>query len=226
MALNLLGGLFKITILSVILLGLRDLIRSRKKSELIVFGAFFLIAVGAGVVFNWINRHKEYLEHSFLYKIQNAKVKTCDKYGRQPLDDYYFWHTVKEGDSLDSISNEYFGSLNKVEEIINLNNDRYPYLTVDNPFLEVGWQLKIPDHDLGPIWCSLIKTAGMVVDVRDGEAWVTYDKSATGAGPLEIDSSTDLINISKLKFGDCIFVYHDYCQSPYSSRTVRVEMQQ
>jgi len=105
MRLNLLGGLFKITIVSVILLSLRDLIRSRKKGELIVYGFFFLIAVTTGAVFNRINRHNEYLEHSFSYKIQNANVKTCAK------------------------------------------------------------------------------------------------SAATGAGPLEIDSSTDLTNINKLKFG-------------------------
>lgn len=70
-------------------------------------------------------------------------TKTCKHYGVLDKKDYLDTYTVKKGDSILSIARTKLGSSDRVNEIVKLNQDRYP-IAFQNSFLEVGWKLYLP----------------------------------------------------------------------------------
>lgn len=194
-------------------------IRHTKKIPLFVYVCVFVLAIVIGLCISQLTWNPKPSDTSLA-----PDTSSCKTFGSQPLDaSYYKIHTVKAGDSLATISNQYFGTGEKIAEIVNINKDIYPFLE-ENPFLEKGWQLKIPQHDLGPIQCELKKYAGMVVEPAhpDGQIWITKERSAGSSGPIQFASHVDIRNMEQFKPGDCVYVFNDKCTNSYPVKTVKI----
>ena len=70
-------------------------------------------------------------------------IGKCTRYGKAPKDEYLESYVVKQGDTLLSIARNQLSDSSKVYQLINLNNDNYPELSIKNSYIEPGWELYI-----------------------------------------------------------------------------------
>ena len=73
-----------------------------------------------------------------------SPVNNCPKYGSVDKSFYLDTYTVREGDTLFSILKNQSESPSRIYEFIELNKDRFRHLSLENPFIEVGWKLYLP----------------------------------------------------------------------------------
>lgn len=135
-----------------------------------------------------------------------AESVTCKKYGGMSVDDYYNVYTVKTGDTLLSIAREQLGSTDKVGDLIVQNKDRFPSLSVDNPFLEVGWKLLILKPQYSSYHDKLYKGAGLVLKSTTDTLVVNWTKELAGQGYFYPGSGTQMIGKQSFQRGDCVIV--------------------
>lgn len=219
--------LYSLPILIVIglaILFIRDLIKFKKFRELSVYSLLFVISFGfAWVKFSRLIHYQE-LEYSFAYRMKQESIPACKQYGSLSTDEYFTTYSVRLGDSLASISKTYFGTFEYVDQIILFNKNRYTSLGHD-PFIEPGWQLKIPHHPFGKIKCDLSKRGEQVIDIKDGEHWVSTGPSFRASGPLYYPRDKKVDLDPPLKIGDCVYIVSDPCSNYFSSRTLEVTRQ-
>lgn len=67
------------------------------------------------------------------------------KSGEKYLNEYI----VKNGDTLLSIAKNQLGDSSRVNEIITLNKEKYPTLSLENSFIEIGWKFLLPPKSYG-----------------------------------------------------------------------------
>ena len=75
--------------------------------------------------------------------VEKEKVR-CSFYGSLDQDFYLTKYTVRKGDTLLSIAKNELGDSSRVDELIGLNKTWYPNLSIQNPFIKAGWELRIP----------------------------------------------------------------------------------
>lgn len=124
------------------------------------------------------------------------------RYEDVPLDDYLEKYTVKKGDTLLSIAKSELDNSSRVQELIQLNKNTYPELSLENPFIEVGWSFYLPPKDVVTTGV-LAKGHGEITEIHQSYWLVMYGQ---GGVHLEWDSSTKFENkaIDQYKEGDCI----------------------
>lgn len=135
-------------------------------------------------------------------KTQHAT--TCLKQGIQPKSDYLPVYTVKPGDSLLSIAKSELKDGSRVTELITLNSDRYPELSLSKPFIEQGWKLYLPPQNLGVTNGYIFVISGNVeINPSHKDLWgVSY--SGGNGGTFSVEELTK----NSLKPGDCVSVLY------------------
>ncbi|OGH11835.1 MAG: hypothetical protein A2857_04020 [Candidatus Levybacteria bacterium RIFCSPHIGHO2_01_FULL_36_15] len=135
------------------------------------------------------------------------KSGKCLHYGAVMKEDALEKYTVKPGDSILSIVKTKLNNPSRINEFIELNKEKYPNLTLENPFLEQGWTLVLP-----PIYAITsgklsIFDAEIIKIGPNGEWNMEGDNNSFTKKP---DAKTKFI--SKLSFtkGDCIRIIFDY----------------
>lgn len=136
--------------------------------------------------------------------MSGQQASTCAKQGIQSRDDYLPVYIVQSGDSLLSIAKFQLKDGSRVSELITLNSDRYPELSLKNPFLEKGWKLYLPPQSVGVTngYISMI-SGNVAVFPENKNLWgVTYIGGQGGTFPSEA------LTKDNLKQGDCVTVLY------------------
>jgi hypothetical protein len=156
-------------------------------------------------------------------KFNEYNVKNnCPLYGRiEDKNEYLTKYIVKSGDSLLSVANSQLKDNSRVGDIVYLNRDMYPQLSVDKPFLEKGWILYLPPPEIPRITTTgpdnipqlPYSYAGELAGITNDGQWEiqTPEKSAykndkNFAYLIKIDTNTKFFGKTKEEFkpGDCI----------------------
>lgn len=129
------------------------------------------------------------------------------KYSLSDDKSYLETYIVKPGDSLLSVTTKQLGDVSRIGEVIALNKNEYPGLSIQNTFLEVGWRLYLPPKNRkasGMVRIGQIR--GPIVKLGNNELEIGYVgvgiKGATP--PITIDSQTELPSGYVPKVGDCV----------------------
>lgn len=133
----------------------------------------------------------------------------CTSYGLLDSDFYLNKYTVNEGDTLLSIAKNELGDSSRVDELIQLNETYYPGLSIQNPFIEIGWQLRIPPKFF-PRSSGIIQgEAGKILESRE-DAIVINLKSDQVVKTISYKTSqTKYLGNDSLKPEDCVYIIKD-----------------
>lgn len=111
---------------------------------LIIFVIFSYICFSIGIHYQKkVDLHKIQPSNNPSQKVQ-VPFSACAKQGLQPKSDYLQLYIVKPGDTLLSIAKTQLHDVSRVDELITLNKDRYPDLSLSHSFLEKDWGLFLP----------------------------------------------------------------------------------
>lgn len=185
-----------------------------KMETIVLFCAF--IAVG-GIFFGFGKYYQQW--DSKIIEDKLKKPYNCPKSGSSTKDEFLNMYIVKKGDTLLSISKNELGDPSRVNEIINLNSDRYQLSIKDN-FIEVGWKLYLPTKDMLPSSGKLGQYSGAVKEVNGGTLTI---ESPKGVGDFDLDNYNGNAKYSSLKTGDCVTLILDGKTVP--ARIKRIDFQ-
>jgi len=133
----------------------------------------------------------------------------CNYYGRLDEDFYTNPYVAKKGDSISSIAKTELGDVSRTQEIINLNLLHYPHLSLSNPFLEVGWIVKIPSNVI-PKSDGVNETVGGEVQfITNNHIFVDtgYLTEGFDSGPgFKMEPWTRYLGKNSFVSGDCVYV--------------------
>ena len=136
---------------------------------------------------------------------EKTPAPTCDKYARSGYEGYLPTYTVQSGDSLLSIAKQELSAA-RVQEIVELNKERYPSLEERSPFLEAGWILYLPPEQAVSTNGKLIVTHG---NISKSEVGWGINAPNQGTGPFDLSYLDrffgDRNNITE---GECITVIY------------------
>ena len=131
--------------------------------------------------------------------------------GLIPKDSYLDTYIVKPGDTILSIARTELGDVSRVNELIALNVDRYPSISVQTPLIEQGWSLYLPPKTINKSSGIIAAVNGEVIRKEDKYWWLRTRaiNSQQGDFPLVLDNATKFIGIKLLQIGDCVKVIYD-----------------
>jgi len=132
---------------------------------------------------------------------QNTSPDECHLSGMQSKKEYLDSYTVKKGDTLLSIAKNELNDNSRVNELIEVNKEFYPELSLEKPFLEQGWKLYLPPKEITTNGLIYVMSGNLSIgDKFWGVSWI----NGGGGGTF---SKEDLAG-TNLKNGDCITVIY------------------
>lgn len=148
---------------------------------------------------------------------QNKKpTKQCKVFDESQIKDFiYVKYTVKKGDTVLSVARDQLGSSSRVADIIYVNMNDYPGLSIQNSYIEPGWILYLPRPFIKKINISDQKYASYQLPtvISASILKINVDNSWTltwGQGVLSTRTYADSVFINKQKSeykeGDCLTI--------------------
>lgn len=138
-----------------------------------------------------------------------SQISSCPHYGTLTKDTYLSTYTVQPGDTLLSIANKQLGDSSRASEIGKLNEDISPQLSLQNPFLEVGWKLHLPVKDFPMTSGNLLGVQGKI---KASQTDVYQLEISSGGGTFYLYPNvhtTFLEDKSAFAVGTCAFAVVD-----------------
>ncbi len=144
----------------------------------------------------------------------SVNLTKCAMYGTsQNKDNLYIKYIVQPGDTLLLIAQKKLGSSSRVGDIVYINKDAYPGLSIQSPFIEQGWILYLPPSYVKQIEVVgnnfpelLYAASGELVSTTPDGKWTIVLNSLNPKFGLNISSDTQFINKAKTAYqdGDCL----------------------
>lgn len=128
----------------------------------------------------------------------NHRATGCLRSGFLNKDGYLPTYTIKKGDTILSIAKNVLGDKSRVEELVKLNNDAYPSLSLKSPFVEPGWKLYLPPQNVSKT-NGLIYIAAGKISTSDSGWGVNWSNS--GIGPFSLSELPQ-----EFHSGDCVVI--------------------
>lgn len=180
-----------------------------------LFIVFLLITFLVGGIY--IGRYPIFNSNSSRLDKYNLK---CKYYGFPDEEGFFPAYTVKPGDTLLSIAQNQLGDTQRVEELIKLNIRKHTSIGLDNPFIEVGWELLLPPDFVTNSSGGLYIHAGEFIERKDQArnsivpndeniAIIYYDGGFKSSLVSRKTPSTVYLGKESFKTGDCVFVLVD-----------------
>ena len=94
------------------------------------------------------NGDKSLLTPDTSTNLTNSTSPICKRYGPVERDEYLTVYIVKRGNTLLSIAKTELKDVSRVNEIITMNQEQFPQLSLNSPFLEQGWKLYLPPKNI------------------------------------------------------------------------------
>ncbi len=144
----------------------------------------------------------------------NGQKTMCmeDRYTNNPAD-FLETYTVMPGDSLLTIAGDKLGNVSRVGELITLNNGTYPDLSIEKPFIEVGWKLYLPPNSTDSTSGHLNQVAGWISNIRQTSPNQIFEVSSNNAknyyATVTLSEQTRLPDGYVPTVGDCVKVVED-----------------
>ncbi len=115
--------------------------------------------------------------------VQNMEYESCPSSGQIPITEFLEVYTVKKGDTLLSIAKNELNDTSRASEIVALNKylDRFPQLSLTNPFLEVGWKLYLPFEHASQTGGNIQAYAGNITGIDQGVFRISFQQGGGGS---------------------------------------------
>jgi len=184
----------------------QSLLQRRLPAKTVAVILFILLPIGGFYLGMTYQKNITHLSQSASQEVGQQSVNSqskfvCTQYGISKQSEYLQKYTVKSGDTLLSIAKTQLHDPSRVTELINLNSDAYPSLSIKTPFLETGWVLYVPDKTWTPSSGNIVEIKGEVTEIQPNGKWVLQGPEfASDLKPL----STTILPNRKVKVGDCI----------------------
>lgn len=178
--------------------------KRRTPSKPLIFAFFAIVAILMfSLIFLLFSQKKNIVNN--VSKQQQKTGATCLS-GRSQKKEFLKTYKVLRGDSLLSISRDQLKDVSRVNELIELNKDNYPKLSVGNSFIEQGWGLYLPPDFTTKTSGMLAELKGEIRAVRPNDgAWEVGDPAASSHfAALYVDKDTKIFADATPKVGDCI----------------------
>ncbi|MFH1244489.1 MAG: LysM peptidoglycan-binding domain-containing protein [bacterium] len=137
----------------------------------------------------------------------------CSKYGiNDNREDLYTSYTVKKGDSLLSVAKNQLNDTSRIGDIVAINQDLYPGLSIKSSFIEPGYKLYLPPsyvqrvEYIGSKPYLLHSYNGEISEILDNGMWRIHLNSQNLNHLVSISNQTLFLGKTKenYKIGDCI----------------------
>ncbi len=135
-----------------------------------------------------------------------STISKCPQSGIANKQDYLRSYTVKGADSLLSIAKSELGSTSRINEIVELNKDRYPSINNISPFLEIGWILYLPPVTINSSSGKLEKISGIITR-KDDAYWSINLGNGTESIPSYLFKNIQ--DKDSFNVGDCVTLLDD-----------------
>lgn len=158
----------------------------------------------------------------FIYKAEFPRQppSPCIVQERGQPTNGYRTYIVRKGDTLLSIARDQLNDTSRVNEIINLNSGIYPQLSLQNPFLEVGWKLYLTPSNFPRTSGRVTEEKGKIIDMNSTN-WYIMVSTRPASPPYDSFTITDITFINKprqlYRIGDCVNIFVDEGTSPLST---------
>lgn len=145
-------------------------------------------------------------------EIEESKesAAVCE-YGILPKDSYLRTYTVKEGDTLLGIASRELGSTARVNEVVELNKDQYSGLSLQNPFIEVGWIFDLPPKFVvsqEPLH-EIVGYKGMINSEDKDSLFVSFNPANDSVVRVFKKDYTRYLVKENFSIGECVQVLRD-----------------
>lgn len=157
------------------------------------------------------------------------KENDCTYNGETSKDQFLDDYKVQPGDSVLLIAKRQLGNSSRVNELALLNLTRYPGfykapgIANLNPFLEVGWVLKVPSKRMPVTSGNLAVLSGQVINGIVGYDFGISRTSDEFGRYSYFNLDKDTINENKtvIKIGDCVTLLRDNV----TMKTIKIDLQ-
>ncbi len=177
-----------------------------------------------------INNNNLITEKSQLQQIRKANA--CKINGERSADQFLDDYIVKPGDSILLIAKNQLGDPARITELSMLNLLRYPGFYRGpgqpnlNPFLEVGWVLKVPPKWMPRTSGNLVTLNGLVIESTvpgsDDDFGISGTAGEEGRySSFKLDNDTINSKRIKIKIGDCATLLRDNV----TFKTIKIDTQ-
>lgn len=148
---------------------------------------------------------------------QNKRpTKQCKVFDENQIKDFiYVKYTVKKGDTVLSVAQDQLGSSSRVADIIYVNMNDYPGLSIQSPYIEPGWILYLPrpfikkiniyDQKYASYQLPTVISASILKINADNSWTLTWGQGATSTRTYA-DSVFINKQKSEYKEGDCLTI--------------------
>lgn len=143
-------------------------------------------------------------------KLPDGSFK-CELKDASVFDEFLNQYVVKKGDTLLSIAKNQLNDTSRVQELIELSYSRYPSLSLNNPFIEVGWKLYLPPKFLNVSHSGkLALVKGEILEDREKYFRVQIHPAINaGAGLYEKNKHIVYLGKESFTVGDCVSILVD-----------------
>ena len=155
---------------------------------------------------------KNYFKSEQGTEVKQQKRDKCEFYGFLDKDFFLTKYTVQKGDNISSVAQKELGDATRTEELIQLTKPWYPHLTDQTPFIEVGWQLRVPPKMLTKSSGALVGIGGEIIEKTDSTISINlaYNQAGIDDGYFShVNTTTKNIGKSSFNVGDCIYAVED-----------------
>lgn len=141
---------------------------------------------------------------------RDLELNKCVPYGRLTKNEYLSSYTVQKGDTLFSILNDHNWGTSRINDLIEINKDDYPGLSLQNPFIEVGWRLYLPPKYAGSGSGHYVGVQGEISEINTTSMMVNQNPDGTNPIKITLTNFTQFIPPDyKLSKGKCVRVVFD-----------------
>lgn len=161
------------------------------------------------------------------FKDTTSEIKTsertkgkCSFYGYLDRDSFLIKYIVQKGDTVSSIAQNKLGDAARMEELIHLNNPWYPHLSIQRPFIEIGWELRLPPRIFPKSSGFLVGSGGEIL--KETDKWISISLAKTKTIPEEWkqpgmeyghiadkNPRTKYLGQDNFGVGECVYIIED-----------------
>lgn len=183
--------------------------------------------VGVMFAYHQLNKNIAIIEQSRIeaaingLEYQTKKSSHCPMNKSLSKDELHPKYIVQPHDTLLSISKQQLGSTDQLPTLLLLNEEKYPQISIDQPFIEVGWELYLPNQSIDPE-AKIIALAGEIEssDIYGNYRLVYHNSSANFKPEAMIIQPETPITI-----GDCMVLVRakystDRDNQPYQPHSI------
>jgi len=143
--------------------------------------------------------------------VLKEKVKEgCFCYGLLDKDFYLNKYIVQKGDTLLYIAKNELGDSSRVDELIELNKTWYSDISIQNPIIQEGWELRIPPEFFPESSGFLQGVGGEVLEDREDGIIINLKYGQQVKQMNYKTSQTKYLGQASFKPGDCVYIVKDF----------------